>query len=70
MTYGGMSGWIEQHMDEINGWMDGWNNMDEIYSDIAIDGWMDGTRGVMPIQSVLRFLSQVDFEYTFVTIPS
>ncbi len=54
----------------MDGWMDGWNNMDEIYSDIAIDGWMDGTRGVMPIQSVLRFLSQVDFEYTLFTIPS
>ncbi len=37
ITYGGMGGWMEQHMGEMNGWMDGWNNMDKIYSDMAED---------------------------------
>lgn len=38
-----MEGWVDGWNNIWMKLMDGWNNMDEIYSDMAIDGWMDGT---------------------------
>ncbi len=42
ITYGGMGGWMEQHMGEMNGWMDGTTWIKYIVTWLKIDEWMDG----------------------------